>query len=78
MTEAQAQNGVRNGAGKKLRLAGILIVLSLLVQAFSLVWDHPLAFVTFLFVGGLLLVAGVGVYLWMLLFPGKEQIANSN
>ena len=69
MTEAQAQNGVRNGAARKLRLAGILIVLSLLVQSFSLEWSHPLAFVVFLFIGGLLLLAGLVVYLWTLLFP---------
>jgi hypothetical protein len=56
-------------AAKRLRRASILIILSLAVQGFSLVWRHPLAFVAFLLVGGLLLLTGLGIYVWVLLNP---------
>jgi len=58
---------------KKLRTAGILIILSLVVQGLSLVWNHPLAFVAFLVVGGLLLLTGLGMYVWVLLVSGESR-----
>ena len=70
----QTQDGM---VSKKLRTAGIFIILSLLVQAFSLVWNHPLAFVAFLFLGGLLLLIGLGMYVWSLLFPVPQPAASS-
>jgi hypothetical protein len=56
---------------KRVRIAGVLILLGLLVEGLSLMWNHPLSFIAFLAVGGLLLAAGVVVYLLMLLFAGK-------
>lgn len=53
---------------KRVRLAGVLILLGLVVESLSLMWNHPLSFVAFLAVGGLLLGAGIVVYLLMLLF----------
>jgi hypothetical protein len=55
---------------KRVRIAGIFILLGLVVESLSLMWNHPLSFITFLAVGGLLLAAGVVVYLLMLLFAG--------
>ncbi len=49
-----------------LRISGILIVLGLLVEAFSLLRIHPLAFLTFMIVGGTLLISGVATYLYSL------------
>lgn len=51
---------------KKLRIAGIVIILGLLVEALSLVWNHPLSFVAFVGLGGLLLAVGILFYLWAL------------
>jgi len=51
---------------KKLRTAGALIILGLAVEALSLGWNHPLSFVAFLGLGGLLLACGVLLYLWAL------------
>ncbi len=48
---------------KKLRVAGILIILGLIVEGFSLLWNHPLSFLAFLCVGGMFLVLGIVVYL---------------
>jgi hypothetical protein len=51
---------------RRLRIAGILIVLGLIVQLFTLDWNHPITFLVFLGVGGLFLFAGMAVYLWSL------------
>jgi hypothetical protein len=48
----------------RLRLSGMLIVLGLLVEALSLIRIHPLAFLTFMFIGGALLIAGITTYLY--------------
>ena len=52
---------------KRLRLAGILLIIGLLVEAFSLLWNHPLSFIAFTSVGLFLLFCGVAVYLFSLL-----------
>ncbi len=52
---------------KRVRSAGVLILLGLVVECLSLIWNHPLSFIAFLSIGGLLLVAGIVVYLTMLL-----------
>ena len=47
-----------------LRVSGILVILGLLVEAFTLVWNHPVAFWLFLFVGGGFLLSGIAVFLY--------------
>ena len=39
------------------------IILGLMVQALSLLWNHPLSFIAFVTLGGLLLVIGIVLYL---------------
>ncbi len=58
---------------KKLRTAGILIIAGLVVEILSLVWNHPLSFVAFIGIGGLLLAAGILLYLWALVSPGSRS-----
>ena len=55
---------------RKLRIAGIFILISLIVEIISLVWNHPLSLMAFLIAGGLLLAAGTVTYL-------REQQAES-
>jgi len=57
---------------KRLRIAGVLIVLGLVVEGLSLIWNHPLSFVAFLGVGGLLLLLGIVVYLTALVTPRQS------
>jgi predicted membrane channel-forming protein YqfA (hemolysin III family) len=52
-----------SGIEGRLRISGVLIVLGLLVEALSLIHIHPLAFLSFMFIGGALLIAGIIVYL---------------
>lgn len=48
---------------RRLRLAGLLLGLGLLIEAATLFWPHPMAFLAFLLLGGLLVVAGIVLYL---------------
>jgi hypothetical protein len=56
---------------KRLRLAGTLVILGLLVQGLTLLWNHPLAFLSFLGLGGLLLFSGIVIYLFALISAPK-------
>jgi len=49
---------------RRLKLSGLLVVLGLIVQALTLFWPHPTAFLVFLLIGGTLVVAGVLLYLF--------------
>lgn len=51
---------------RRLRVSGILIALGLLVEVLSLIRNHPLAFLGFVFVGGGFLLAGIAIYLYSL------------
>lgn len=55
-----------NPVNTRLRFSGSLIVLGLLMQALSLLWNHPLSFIAVVGLGGLLLVAGILIYLFTL------------
>ncbi len=59
-------NSNETGINRRLRISGILLILGLLVEAGSLLWHHPLSFLSFIFVGGFLLGAGVVFYLYSL------------
>ena len=51
---------------KRIRWAGFLVVVGLLVQVLTLSWLHPLAFMAFLTIGCPLSIAGVLLYLYSL------------
>ncbi len=44
---------------RRLRISGVLLLLGLFVEAPSLRWSHPTAFLVFLFGGGVFLAAGI-------------------
>ena len=56
---------------RRLRLAGIFIIAGVLVQGLSLVWNHPLSFLAFLGIGGLLMFLGIVIYLAALVSPER-------
>ncbi|HTG13908.1 MAG TPA: hypothetical protein VK747_01430 [Blastocatellia bacterium] len=62
---------------RRLRIAGTLIVLGLLIELGSLLWSHPLAFILFIVAGGLLMAAGIIVYLYSLV-SGDDSVARKN
>lgn len=61
------------GLQKRLRLAGMLLVSGLLVEAICLLWARPLAFILLVCGGGLLCAAGIVVYLYSLVSDGETR-----
>lgn len=51
----------------RLRIAAALVMVGLVIEAFTLQWSHPIAFVVFMAAGGLALLLGVTLFLWALL-----------
>lgn len=47
--------------------AGVLVILGLVVEAFTLFWSHPTAFVFFAVLGIGLVLLGIVLYLWTVL-----------
>jgi hypothetical protein len=48
----------------RLRLSGFLVGVGLVVEAATLFWSHPTAFLTFLLLGSTLVAAGILLYLF--------------
>jgi len=48
---------------RKLTTAAYLLIAGLLVEGVTLQWAHPTSFVIFITLGGVLIVAGVALYL---------------
>ena len=62
--------GAVTGAGgtlaRRLKLAGLLLSGGLLIEVVTLYWSHPMAFLAFLLLGGLLVGSGILLYLYSL------------
>ena len=57
---------------RRLRLAGLLLLLGLLVEAGTLfALDRPMGFLTFAGAAGLLVLAGIVLYLWAVVSQGS-------
>ncbi|MEO6120317.1 MAG: hypothetical protein ABIP12_06460 [Terriglobales bacterium] len=63
---------------KRIRLAGIFLLAALIVEAFSLLWSNPTAFLLFAGIGGALLIGGVGVFLYSLVSVPTESPSQGN
>ena len=53
----------------RLRIAGVLVFLGLVVELLTLSWNNPIAFLVFLGIGGLLIALGILFYLLSLVSP---------
>lgn len=51
---------------RRLRIAGILVLLGLLVEVAGLCWSEPAAFLIFAFIGIPIASLGILFYLWSL------------
>lgn len=63
------------GVQRALQVSGVLILLGLLTEIVTLVWEKPLAFLVFVGIGGGLVIAGILVYLYSLVAAGSETSA---
>jgi hypothetical protein len=60
----------------RIRTSGSLVLLGLLVEAISLLWSHPTAFLLFAFLGGGLIAFGMMMYLYSLVsLPAASEEA---
>jgi len=57
-----------NHVEKLRQVAGVFIVLGLVIEALCLIWSTPIAFVIFVAFGGLLMFAGIVLFLYSLVF----------
>ena len=63
---------------KRLRLFGTFIVAGLLLEMFSLMWVHPLAFVLFVVVGcGCLFIGMVGYLYSIVSIPIEREASDA-
>ena len=51
---------------RRLRISGVLVIIGLLVEALCLLWSRPIAFVVLVGLGGLLIAAGILLFLYSL------------
>jgi membrane protein implicated in regulation of membrane protease activity len=61
---------------RRLQFAGSFLILALLIEAFTILWTRPVAFVVFVALGGVLFVAGILLYLYSLV--RVKAVASSN
>ena len=47
----------------KLKIAGYLLLAGLAVEGITLNWSHPTSFLLFIILGGVLILAGIAIYL---------------
>lgn len=73
-TETRSSADTPGGESRKrpLMTAGLLIIVGLVVEAFTLFWSHPTAFLLFVGIGFGFVVLGILVYLWTVLFAKPE------
>lgn len=64
--------------GRRLRIAGILVITGLLVEALCLVWSKPIAFVVLVCIGGALIGLGVLFFLYSLVSAPPHPADTSN
>jgi hypothetical protein len=55
-----------NTLERRLQFAGSLLILALLVEALTVLWTRPVAFVVFVGLSGVLFAAGILLYLYSL------------
>lgn len=58
---------------RRVRLAGVLVCLGLLIQLLTLIRIHPLAFVAFILIGCPLVAAGLILYLYSIVSHAEER-----
>jgi hypothetical protein len=61
------------GIEKRLRMAGVLLIVGLLVEAVCLQWARPIAFILMVVIGGAFCAAGIAVYLYSLVSAGEPN-----
>jgi hypothetical protein len=72
MSSGQMNEKIHPTMAGRIRVAGALILLGMAVEAFSLLWSNPTAFLLFLGFGGAAMGAGVLLFLYSLVSVPQE------
>jgi hypothetical protein len=59
---------------RALRISGILLIMGIVVEMISLLWEKPMAFLLFAGVGGSLTLAGIVFYLYSLVPEAPDTL----
>ena len=62
---------------RRIRMAGTLVLIGLLLSVVSMLWHHPLSFASLHVLGLLLFIAGCAVYLLALLSSDADGASDS-
>lgn len=62
---------------RRIRLAGVMVILGLLVEVVTLLVRGPISFLVFMFLGGALVLAGMLTYLLSFIGGGAAESAAS-
>ena len=66
--------GTPTTLARRLRMSGLLLTVGLLIEGGTLfALERPLGFLTFATVGGLLVMAGIALYLWTIVSQGSAK-----
>ncbi len=58
---------------RRLQLAGSFLLLGLLIEAISVAWTRPIAFVVFVAFGGVFFAIGILLYLYSLVSVAERK-----
>ncbi len=62
---------------RPVRIAGVLLILGLIVEALSLCWNTAASFLSFMIFGGILLGGGLLIYMYSM-FAGHPASGSTN
>jgi hypothetical protein len=65
---------IKGGFENRFRLAAILLIVGLLLEAICLLWARPLAFILLVCGGGLMCAAGSALYLYLLVSDNETGL----
>ena len=66
--EHRRQSDISSKMAKRIRIAGIFLLIGMAVEVVSLLWSNPTAFLVFVTVGGFFFFLGLAAYLFSLVF----------
>ena len=61
-----SKNPPKDSMERRLRIAGVFVLLGVLVELVALRWVHPAAFLVFAFIGIPIASVGIAIYLYSL------------
>jgi hypothetical protein len=80
---ASAKDAEKRGGGspptrvraleRRIRYSAVLLIVGLLIEAFSLHWAHPTAFVVFVGLGGTCIAVGILLFLYSILSSWQKS-----